>query len=435
MTIMTIRIYGEAEHRKSTASHCMFLLIAFFCGFTVDAQLPDTWNALSDLPAPERQQAACFSAGGFGYVFTGIDSAGTLLADGYRYDPSNDTWTALAPFPGGSRCGAVGFAINDTGYLATGFDGTDFLKDCWQYIPATDSWTRIQDLGAYLNGSFPGRTSASAITANGKAYVLCGYDGSSGYLKQVLRFDPAKDTCWSVMANFANNSQGLAGRRWCSGFSIGNFIYLGTGYSFSQDIKKDFWRLDLSTNSWSQVSDFGGGFRSNAFAFSLYGKGYIGCGTDGGIASDLWRYDPASNSWSRVADFSGGNRMNTFSFTIGNKAYVGTGNSNLIAGQVNYFRDCWSYTPDSTVGLEEEFPAERLSIRRTENGWLIGAYENLPGKNESRLSIFTPDGRAVRHSVSSTGQHFIAAGILPPGMVLVRLESDGLPLLTGKIVF
>ena len=300
---------------KSLLVSCSLLLAG-----NLFAQQPDSWIPKASFPGTPRQDAACFAAGGKGYVVTGRDAAGQDLNDAWSYDPTTDTWSQIASFPGTARHGAVGFSIRDTGYVATGDDGINEQIDCWRYIPASNTWTQCQNIGAYRSGSFPGRSHATAFTVNNFGYITCGYDGSSGYIKQTLKYDALDDTSWSLQRNFGNVSDlTLFGRRWGTGFSIGNSIYYGTGFTYSQDIKKDFWRFDPSLNSWIQLADFGGDIRSNAFGFSLYGKGYIGCGSNGSYNAEVWRYQPNTDSWTRINDFGGTARVNASCFVINNE--------------------------------------------------------------------------------------------------------------------
>lgn len=407
------------------------MTILFFCNAKLFSQSPDSWQQRASFPGTPRQEAACFAVGGKGYIITGSDSAGNLLNDGWSYDPVADAWTVLAPFPGGSRRGAVGFSVKDTGYVATGFDGSNELKDIWRYDAGNDTWTRLQDLGSYLAGNFPGRTSATAITTDTIAYLVGGYDGSPGYVKQVLRFNPSNDTTWSLARNFANVSDlSLSGRRWGSGFAIGNAVYCGTGFTNSQDIKQDVWRYDPTINSWAQVADFGGGFRSNAFAFSLWGKGYIGGGDNGAYSNDVWCYLPTLNRWTSVAPFRGGTRINAYAFVIGNRAYVGAGKD--YNGILH--NDCWEYTPDSTTEISTISPTE-LNIAFN-NGHLQVNLSNVPDnmKYQSRIRLISMNGIVCLEQELNPAITSIDWSSLSAGVYIYSLLQRGELLVTGKLV-
>ena len=47
-----------------------------------------------------------------------------------------------------ARNAATGFAVGTKGYIATGYEATkkDYLNDCWQYDPATNSWKEMASI-------------------------------------------------------------------------------------------------------------------------------------------------------------------------------------------------------------------------------------------------------------------------------------------------
>jgi len=52
-----------------------------------------------------------------------------------------------------------------------------------------------------------------------------------------------------------------------SNFVIGNYVYVGLGYSDSQGYLHDIWQYNPSTDSWSQSTTFPGSARFHASAF------------------------------------------------------------------------------------------------------------------------------------------------------------------------
>src|SRR5439155_15730897 len=131
---------------------------------------------------------------------------------------------------------AVGFSIGAKGYIGTGYNGT-YLKDFWEYDPATDAWTQ--------------------------------------------------------KANFGGTA-----RDWATGFSIGSKGYIGTGhfYDGNDHYYKDFFEYDAASNTWTQKADFGGTGKAEAVGFSMGSKGYIGTGFDGSYTNDFWEYTPEETS-------------------------------------------------------------------------------------------------------------------------------------------
>jgi N-acetylneuraminic acid mutarotase len=140
------------------------------------------------------------------------------------------------------------------------------------------------------------------------------------------------------------------------GFAIGSKAYFGLGISnftpaTPQQILKDFWEYDPSTDNWYKKNDFSGEARYRAFSFSLDGKGYVGSGNKKDMAgaviylSDVWGYDPVSDSWVLRADFGGLGRGNAGSFVINNKGYIGGGTRGSGLGM----KDFWEYDPSANT--------------------------------------------------------------------------------------
>ncbi len=128
-------------------------------------------------------------------------------------------------------------------------------------------------------------------------------------------------------------------------FVIDNQAYVGLGYYDDADDEylTDFSIYDSSTDSWNttSVKPFPGIGRTEAVAFSVNGKGYVGTGYDGENSkrlSDFWEYDPATNTWKKMDDFPGGGRYSACAFAIGNYGYVGTGYGDGLIDNTDFYR-------------------------------------------------------------------------------------------------
>jgi len=112
-------------------------------------------------------------------------------------------------------------------------------------------------------------------------------------------------------------------------FVIGNYAYIGTGYSpGTQTWWTDFYRYDIVNDKWTRIANFPGEGRQEAVAFASGGLGYVGTGYNGSdlhYFKDFYSYNPTSNTWTRVADLPGPLRKGATSFVINDTAYVGTG--------------------------------------------------------------------------------------------------------------
>ncbi len=120
-------------------------------------------------------------------------------------------------------------------------------------------------------------------------------------------------------------------------FSIGNYGYVGTGYS-TTIVYSDLWQFDPITNSWSVKSSVPNQPRYGAVAASCLGKGYVGLGNYTGFLNDWWEYDPILNAWTQKSNFPGTAREFASSFLIDSNIYVGNG-----IDAIQPQRDWWKY--------------------------------------------------------------------------------------------
>lgn len=292
----------------------------------------EDWIYKTTFPS-RRDGASSFVINNKLYVFGGKDESHAEKKDLWEYDPAANTWTQKASLPHAARARmwAVGFAIGNKGYIATGFDDSHFpfeLKDCWQYDPATNSWTQKAD----LQGA--GRYGAAAFVINGRAYVGMGstIDPSSPFfLNDFWEYDPAANN-WQQKASIQTTFD-TQGRSFAFSFTLNNKGYVGTGNGpVPQSAYNDMWQYNATTDTWTKKADFPGGKRSYATAVATLSFAYAGTGEfrelgspDAYYAKDFWRYDPANDSWLKRADFEGYKRRSAIAFYSNGYPYLGLG--------------------------------------------------------------------------------------------------------------
>lgn len=179
----------------------------------------------------------------------------------------------------------------------------------------------------------------------------------SFFVLPFLIFSCKKDSSTTLLGNWVEPGQiSGAGRVGAVCFTIADSVYYGLGYNSYNKPKYllDFYKYDINTNHYQKLSSFQGIGRSDAVAFSVNGKGYVGSGfnsetTANSYLDDFWEYTPSTNSWKQVAhipsvdpNYTG--RRNAVAFTINNIGYVGSGYSNT------YLKDFWKYTPSADTG-------------------------------------------------------------------------------------
>jgi hypothetical protein len=399
------------------------------------AQGLNSWVRRSDFSGTLRSGSVSLSILDKGYIGTGQDSSGTLMNDFWEYDPLSDTWSQKADFAGTARIAASGFGIDSAGYIGMGYDGIELKKDLWKYMPLSNTWSAEQDLGMYSSLVVKGRRDASVAVSLGKAYLICGYDGTTGYVKQCWQFNPRADTSWSVRKNFMNVGDFTTiGRRWGTAFSINmnSSIYFGTGYDHYHDYQKDLWKFNTATNVWSQVADLPGQTRANAGSFSLFGKGYIFCGTNTIQQFDMWRFDPVLNSWTRMADYPGSGTVNNSTFVINNRAYVGLGTDYSYTP----FAELWEYIPDSTTGIEEIKEKVQIIIFPNPVKDFFKLRINMPlNYLPLEFSLYDCNSKLCFHKSIHGTEDRISRGALKAGIYFYSIKQNNSVIHRGKILF
>ncbi len=138
----------------------------------------------------------------------------------------------------------------------------------------------------------------------------------------------------------------------CVSFVIGQFAYVGLGGQ-----SNNFWKYDPINDNWVQISSFPTGFRDNAIAFSIEGKGYVGTGYTNyqTIFNDLWEYDPTNDSWTQKTSMPIFGRISAIGFSNGRYGYAGAGDGGIPnPGSLN---DLWEYNSlTDTWSQKANFP-------------------------------------------------------------------------------
>lgn len=144
-------------------------------------------------------------------------------------------------------------------------------------------------------------------------------------------------------------------------FSLNGEGYVLTGDSFEGEFK-DFYKYDITTDSWEQLPDFPGNARGYSYGVTANNKAYVGFGGyfDPGeqiftYLSDLWEYNPTTTTWTQLASLPGNGRIHPAMVAAGEKILVGLGGSS--AGDL---KDWWEYDIANDTWISKpDFPASR----------------------------------------------------------------------------
>jgi N-acetylneuraminic acid mutarotase len=354
------------------------------CGMD-DVQAPIAWIQKADFGGIGRYGAFAFTVGNKAYVGGGAyelggDAADVFEKDFWEYDPSLNIWTQKADFAFTTQSGragvlfATGFAIGNRGYVGLGVhvgivpDRPDYDFSFFEYNPTDNQWVKKSSYGIAYPDEFSGisfatrrgRAYAIGFSIGNKGYMGLGYllDRQSGvinvaYFKGIREYDPLTDS-WTRKANFPG-----VGLKNAFVFTVGNKAYVGTGESenpadSSRITTNQFWEFNPIVNTWTQKADFGGGIRTNAIAFSIGNKGFVGSGNsslnkDNEIyLSDFWEYDVATDMWQQKKNLPSPRRSEAIGFALNGKGYLGLGlgKTNNTSNSIVILNDFWQYEPD-----------------------------------------------------------------------------------------
>lgn len=236
-------------------------------------------------------------------------------------------WIQKSSLPAPGRHRATALSCGNRGYLGLGHVNSvvDVLyQDWWEYDPGSDTWSQKANYAGGL------RYHATGFTIGNYMYVGTGRDPSAALHQDFWKYDPANNT-WTSVASFPG-----AARRGAVSFEIAGYGYTGTGSYYN-----DFYKYNPTTNSWTPVSSLPTG-RTSAVGMSLNGKGYCGTGDVGGNSGDWWEYNPVTDAWTPKTSLPGLPRMEACGFTMAGRCFVGTGD-NYSSGD-NY-ADMWAFNP------------------------------------------------------------------------------------------
>ena len=321
----------------------LYFLFAFLfqsCNDTVESPYPSIlFQKTASLPGTGRASAVAFAVNGKGYVTLGRNAnASDSLKDCWQFDPMLDSWTKKAAFPGIARVKAMAAVLNGKAYVGLGFNryegaysgGT--LQDFWMYDPVTDSWMK--------KANFPSTATDACVSfvLNNSIYVGAGFNGSA-YTSEFWKYNPDQDS-WVRLNDFPGMNR--MGAILCAD---DEHVYFGTGYRFED--YNDWWEYFPATDSWAKRKEMPDNGRNDALSFSINNRFFVSTGrhwggnlTGGHLFSDVMEYDATRNVWYNRGEIPGGARENAVCFVINGKGYIGQGENDT-----DIINDFWSFEP------------------------------------------------------------------------------------------
>jgi N-acetylneuraminic acid mutarotase len=249
----------------------------------------DKWTKMKEFGGLPFIEGTAFSIGQKGYVCLGSqNNSSGAIKDLWEYDPQEDMWTKKSEFPGTPRSGIVSIIAGEKAYIFGGSSVEGLQKDVWEYDPANDKWTQKTD--------FPGtgKFLPTIFQIDNKIYFgLGGIAGSTfNGSKDFWEYDIQNDS-WTQKSDFPGSARGYA-----IGYSLNNKGYLCAGLlgilnnGNVLSLEKDLWEYNPSDDSWVKLQDLPGSARSMCTGFVIGDDLYIGIGSNSSNQNltDFWKF-------------------------------------------------------------------------------------------------------------------------------------------------
>lgn len=187
--------------------------------------ISNDWSQKADFPGESRKQATSFSIGDDIYVGSGVyyDFNNQIAyCDFYKYTPSSDSWTKVSSLPVDycyKRYRASTFVIDDIAYLTAGASNTG-MNDTWKYIPSIDEWIQVANFT-------DARRYTSSFSLNDKGYIANGTPVGGSARKECWEYDPLTNS-WSKFDDIGHKARyrGFA-------FTVSDTAYVGGGSGYN----------------------------------------------------------------------------------------------------------------------------------------------------------------------------------------------------------
>lgn len=276
------------------------------------------------MPEGGRACATCFVYDGQAYFFAGRDQSEKYHNDLWCYNPQDDSWTHLGATPLTPRVNATACVQGDQVYIGLGFCGTygqdtSYLRDYWQYTPATQEWKRLAD--------YPNHYTDCATSFSGHGELYVGYGFCWNYRRDMFRYSIATNQWDSidVQVDFHGYPSRSFGGTGCT---CDGRHFMGTGF-YKKSL--NWWAELMPEGYWVKRATVPGRTRtvaaSTASAKHIYicgGMHYSGTLTGGQVLQDIYRYSPEQDEWTYVAAMPK-RLMNHSCLAIGTRVYLGLG--------------------------------------------------------------------------------------------------------------
>ncbi len=384
--------------------------LALCCTF-LNAQ---DWEEVNAPPSSFRTDHSFgFSLDGLGYLVTGGSETGPR-DDFYQFDPATEEWTQLDDFPGPARGYAIGDVYDGKAYLGFGSSPDDFLDDLWVYDNSSEEWTQLADCACQ------GRNHPAFVAHQGKIFMGMG-NNWNGNLNDWWMYDIQTNT-WEERADFPSLP-----RHHPYMFAIGDYVYAGFGHG-DDFISDEWYQYDPATDEWTQVASIPGEGRVAGTQFSFNGKGYVLSGDNEDHSSfdtgEFWVYYANYDFWEELESHPSTSRWSPASFIIEGEVYLINGMT-LVGEDWVYVDEVYKYplvadTPPTQI-TEVEASLD-LNISPNPFQEVLHISTGQPIETPLAIKVYDLNGRLVHQQQLSSDQ--LSLAFLPKGAYQVEIQQN-----------
>ncbi len=213
------------------------------------------------LPPPRKHHSLVLGQPAEGprlYLFGGENDSGGL-ADLWQYDPGADEWIELATPGPGPRHGhnAVWDSVNGRMLVFGGQQGSNFYNDTWQYDPADGQWAELSPAGPIPDARYGAGGAFSPSVPDDEtrpflpeSFIVTHGFASSGRFDDAWALDVTTDT-WSEVSPEGERpvERGLMRATWDT---VRNRLVMFGGQTTDEPFLDDLWTLS-SGRGWTTV--------------------------------------------------------------------------------------------------------------------------------------------------------------------------------------
>ncbi|MGQ9707370.1 MAG: right-handed parallel beta-helix repeat-containing protein [bacterium] len=367
-------------------------------------------------------------------------ASGYKTGNFYYFDPVSRTWSVGPIWPNGREGkpaykGAAGCYGDGYIWAVKGNNTPGF----WRYSIADSTWEQLADIPAGASGKNPkGGTDVAYAKLGGVGYVYL----LKGYKQDFMRYNTETDA-WEQLPNAPAGTK----PKW----DKGSWIVIdddGTWLYAHKAKYQEFWQFDLTSGQWNTTqlqgmpiasSRTGKNKKSKDGGDGAYYNGFI-YALKGGNTCEFWRYDISANSWTELDPIP---ELGS----SGRKKRVKNGGALTLADDGLFYafkggktQEFWRYyeatvmvpaAPERSGVMAGRTNATRFSFSLAPNplskGYGLLSY-SLPQQGEAKVTVIDVTGRTVAEFgfvASGTGTRNLDLRGLSAGVYLVKFEAAG----------